>query len=67
MIMILLCIDLILLIKNLDVFTSGGVPMDFYSLHDMSFLEDVISIVDSLQSLQYLDVPRCSYKTIPNI
>ena len=37
-----------------------------YSLADMSFLEDVTLIVNSLQGLQQLHSPNSSFEEIPN-
>jgi len=42
------------IVNNIDVSNSGGIPVDFDSLVDMSYFEDVTSIVDSLQGLQHL-------------
>jgi len=40
-----------LILLRIDVSIGGGVTMDSDSLIDMPSLEDVISIVDSLQGL----------------
>jgi len=45
------------IVKNVDVSTDGGVPMDSYLLIDMPFVEDVNSIINSLQGLQHFDSP----------
>jgi len=55
-----------LFVKNLDIYTSGGVSVDSDFLADMPSLKDVTPIVNNLQGFQHLNSPHCNFEVVPN-
>ena len=53
------------IVKDLDVCNGGSVLVNFDFLTNMSFLEDIIPIIDNLEGLQYLYSSHCNFQAIP--